>query len=43
MEGSKEVGVRKDRLQKKFDNLGLGCLRVAGKIIINSNENMLGT
>ena len=41
--GSKEVGVRKDRLPKKcFDHLGLGGLRVAGKIIINSTENMLG-
>ena len=26
-----------------FDHLGLGGLRVAGKIMINSNENMLGT
>ena len=43
VEGSKEVGVRKDSLQKKFDHLGLGSLRVTGKIIINSNENMLGT
>ena len=37
------VGVRKDGLQKKCDHLGLGGLRVAGKIIINSNENMLST
>ena len=37
------VGVQKDSLQKTFDHLGLGGLRVAGKIIINSNENMLGT
>ena len=43
VEGSKVVGVRKDSLQKKFDHLSLGSLRVAGKIIINSNENMLGT
>ena len=28
------VGVRKDSLQKKFYHLGLGGLRVAGKIII---------
>ena len=42
VEGSKEVGVRKDSLQKKFDHLGLGGLRAAGKIIINSTENMLG-
>ena len=41
VEGSKVV--RKDSLQKKFDHLGLGSLRVTGKIIINSNENMLGT
>lgn len=33
----------KDKLQKKFDNPGLGGLKVTGKIIINSNENMLGT
>ena len=32
--GSKVVGVQKDSLQKKVDNLGLGGLRVAGKIII---------
>ena len=37
------VGVRKDSLQKKFDHPGLGGLGVAGKIIINSNENMLST
>ena len=37
------VGVRKDSLHTKFDHLVLGGLRVAGKIIINSNENMLGT
>ena len=35
--------VRKDSLQKKIVHLGLGSLRVAGKIIVNSNENMLGT
>ena len=40
VEGSKVV--RKENLQKKFDHLGLGSLRVAGKIIINSNENMSG-
>ena len=43
VEGSKVVGVRQDSLQKKFDHLGLGGLRVAGKIIINSTEIMLGT
>ena len=43
VEGSKVVGVRKDSLQKKLDYLGLGGLRVAGKIVINSNENMFGT
>ena len=42
VEGSKVVGVWKDSLQKKFDHLGLGGLRVAGKIIINSTEIMLG-
>ena len=40
MEGSE---VWKDSLQKKFDHLGLGGLRAAGKIIINSTENKLGT
>ena len=43
VEGSKVVGVRKDSLLKTFDHLGLGGLRVAGKIIVNCNENMLGT
>ena len=43
VEGSKVVGVRKDSLHKTFDHLALGGLRVAGKIIFNSNENMLGT
>ena len=37
------VGVRKDSLQKYFDHLGLGGLRVAGKIINNNIENTLGT
>ena len=43
VKGSKMVWVWIHSLQKKFDHLGLGGLRVAGKIIINSNENMLGT
>ena len=43
VERPKVAGVRTDSLQKKFDHLGLGGLRVAGKILINSNENMLGT
>ena len=43
VKGSKMVWVWIHSWQKKFDHLGLGGLRVAGKIIINSNENMLGT
>ena len=43
MEEPTMVGVRKDSLQKYFDHLGLGGLKVAGKIIITSNEHILGT
>ena len=34
VEGSKVVGVRKEFAKEVVDHLGLGSLRVAGKIII---------